>query len=56
MTAPATTEQELKHAATERLRKTKDPVEILRLRCLSRGVDSIRRLGRYVNLGLWIIL
>ena len=52
MTAPSTNETELKKACTEKLAKTNDPVEKLRLKCLARGIDGIRGLGRYVRVQL----
>lgn len=42
-------ESEFKQRSAERLKKTNDPVERLRLTCLSRGAHGIRGLARYVG-------
>lgn len=46
MTTPLSNETELKRTAAEKLAKTNDPVEMLRMKCLARGIDGIRGLGR----------
>lgn len=39
-------EQEMKQKASQAIAKTTDPVEKLRLQCLSRGSNSIKGLAR----------
>jgi len=46
MAATSRTNNELKRNATQALSKTTDPVEKLRLQCLSRGASGIKGLGR----------
>ena len=46
MAATSRTNSELKRNATKALGKTSDPVEKLRLQCLSRGASGIKGLGR----------
>ena len=46
MAATSRTNAELKRKATSALEKASDPIEKLRLKCLSRGASGIKGLGR----------
>lgn len=50
MAATSRTNNELKRNANKALSKATDPVEKLRLQCLSRGASGIKGLGRYVHM------
>jgi len=44
--ATARSQEELKRKANLAMQTSKDPIEILRAKCLARGADGIRGLGR----------
>lgn len=46
MADTARLEADMKDKANRDLREAKDPVEVLRLKCLSRGASGIKGLGR----------
>ncbi|XP_067928690.1 calcyphosin-like protein [Watersipora subatra] len=46
MAVSARSEAEFKRSMNEKIKQTFDPVEKLRLKCLARGIDGIRALGR----------
>ena len=52
MAATQRHEQELKQKSADALKKATDPMEILRLKCLSRGASGIKGIGRCCVLSL----
>ena len=46
MAATARGEREMMAKASQKLKETKDPLERLRLQCLSRGASGIKGLAR----------
>lgn len=49
MAATGRKNQELIAKSKEQLKSCKDPLEMLRLKCLERGANGIKGLGRYVT-------
>ena len=47
MAATSRGEQDMKRKCEEACKTTKDPLELLRLKCLARGASGIKSIARY---------